>query len=172
MKKDKRNDLYGILMRPCSMTLKENEEVMRSTDYFVDSSFKDVYEKHIGIMEIVAESAKIFVINNWEKVQNWKDLNIIITSKASGENIEFYNYVPREIKPNGKTSKTWSEIRSKMDQRNKKKHNPIETMTDMVLDPTDGDFSLTVNGKEFWWITDDTIIVLADYVEKQLKIEK
>ena len=41
----------------------------------------------------------------------------------------------------------------------------------MVLDPTDGDFSITINGKEHWWIQDEAVIIIADYIEKKLKKE-
>ena len=39
----------------------------------------------------------------------------------------------------------------------------------MVLDPSDGDFSLTINGKEHWWIQDEAVIIIANYIENQLK---
>jgi hypothetical protein len=45
-------------------------------------------------------------------------------------------------------------------------HNPIVELNDVVLDPTDGDFSVTINGKEHWWIEDSAIIKIADYIEK------
>jgi hypothetical protein len=45
----------------------------------------------------------------------------------------------------------------------------IVSLTGVVLDPTDGDFSLTVNGKNHLWIDDESVIVIADYIEKSLK---
>jgi hypothetical protein len=56
-----------------------------------------------------------------------------------------------------------------MDQREKEKHNPILEFNEVVLDPTDGDFSITVNGDQaHWWIQDEAVILIADYIEKQL----
>jgi D-tyrosyl-tRNA(Tyr) deacylase len=42
----------------------------------------------------------------------------------------------------------------------------------VVLDPTDGDFSVTINGNEHWWIQDEAVIIIADYIEKQLKTQE
>ena len=54
--------------------------------------------------------------------------------------------------------------------RKKSLHNPIVTIDEVVLDPTDGDFSITVNGgKEHWWIGDEEVILIADYIEEKLK---
>jgi hypothetical protein len=38
--------------------------------------------------------------------------------------------------------------------------------------PTDGDFSVTINGNEHWWIQDEAVIIIADYIEKQLKTQE
>jgi hypothetical protein len=39
-----------------------------------------------------------------------------------------------------------------------------------VLDPTDGDFSIVINETDdHWWIGDEEIIVIADYIETHLK---
>ena len=47
-------------------------------------------------------------------------------------------------------------------------HNPIIEVSDVVLDPTDGDFSITINGAEYWWIDQESIIIIASYIEKQI----
>ena len=56
-----------------------------------------------------------------------------------------------------------------MERERKEKHNPVKSIDRVVLDPSDGDFSLTINGKEHWWIQDEAVIIIADYIENQLK---
>jgi hypothetical protein len=46
--------------------------------------------------------------------------------------------------------------------------NPIRVFNEVVLDPMDGDFSVTINDTGHWWIDDDAIVTIADYIEKQL----
>ena len=158
----RKNHIYGIMMRPVSTTEKENEEVMESSPYFVKNDFLKNYSLHIGGMQIVAECAKIFVLNNYKKVKNWEDFNVVIEDNT-GISTDYYNY--KEFIPNKSVVNRFK----RTNERNKKRHNPIVTLTDCVLDTTDGDFSLTINGKEHWWISDDSIIIIADYVERQLK---
>ena len=59
----------------------------------------------------------------------------------------------------------------KSDKKKKRNQNPVLTINNVVLDPTDGDFSITINGKEHWWIQDEAVIIIADYIEKRLKKE-
>jgi len=108
----------------------------------------------------------------------------------TGTSTEYYNYVPNprlDLKPSPNRGGTDAErgikrprpVRSDvldkmlrgLDARDKAKHNPIVSITRVVLDPTDGDFSLTINGKDHLWIDGEAIIVIADYIEQKLKIE-
>lgn len=166
-----KNGICGIGMRPCSTTNEHNDTVMHSTDYSVKSNFLQEYNNHIAAMEIVAECAKIYILNNWEKVIDWSNLNVVVTDGRGGKYkpVEYFNYVKRERKKQGvKSSGLMNDILASMDATDKKKHNPIVSLNDVVLDPTDGDFSLTINGKEHFWISDDSVIVIAAYVEQQL----
>ena len=52
-----------------------------------------------------------------------------------------------------------------------KKHNPVLSLSEMVLDPTDEDFSITINGVDHNCIDDDSVIILADYAENWLKAQ-
>jgi hypothetical protein len=60
----------------------------------------------------------------------------------------------------------WKKAIERMERKDKAKHNPIITLTDVVLDTIDGDFSLTINGKDHLWIDNDSIIDIANYIEK------
>lgn len=176
-----------MMMRPVSMTDKENEKTVQSSKFSVTSNFYNEYRQHIAAMQIVAECAKVYVNKNWKKVKDWTNLNVIMEdantlkgglNNANGGNplkeyVEYFNYTGESKK----NAKKWnSDIMAKFslerDAKDKEKHNPIKKITEVVLDPSDGDFSLTVNGRSHMWISDSTIVIIADYVEQQLAREK
>jgi hypothetical protein len=164
--RQKTNPIYGIMMRPVSTTQEENEEVMQSSPYSVKKDYMKEYRLHLGGMQIVAECAKIYVLNNYEKVKSWTDLNVVIEDN-SDKSTEYYNHKDKDVFPSN--GKTIADFVIRRNERNKKRHNPIVTLTDCVLDTSDGDFSLTINGNDHLWISDDSIVVIADYIEKQLE---
>lgn len=144
--------------------------MVHSADLAVREKYKSAYEMHMAGKEVVAMCAKVFIVKNWEKITDWTELNVVIDD-SSDEQTEYYNYKGRTIRGVGKDA---DEINSSFDrivERNKEKHNPIKTITDVVLDTSDGDFSLTINGKQHMWICDDAVIVIADFIEKTLNAE-
>lgn len=165
-----KNGIHGMIMRPCSLSNKENDKVVHSSDYSVKKNFLQEYQNHIAAMQIVAECAKVFILKNWKKVKDWSKLNVVIED-ASENPTEYFNYIPRE-KSKHKDSKTFEKMFESLEKSDKKRHNPITSISDVVLDPTDGDFSLTINGKDHLWILDDSIIVIANYIEEQLNKQK
>lgn len=183
--RQKLNWIPGSMMRPVSMTNEENEEVFQSTAVSIKEGFYDRYRSLKGEMEIVAECAKIYIYNNWEKVKDWSNLEIImedantdVMDKADKtdepepyEYVEYFNYTGEKLKRSeGKSNaKWWNEMLKKRDEDDKARHNPVMSVTDVVLDPSDGDFSLTVNGRVHMWISDATVIILSKFVEEQLK---
>ena len=54
------------------------------------------------------------------------------------------------------------------EESDKEKHNPIQVINEFVLDPTDGDFSVTINDQELWMINEEAIIEIANWIEEQL----
>lgn len=64
-----------------------------------------------------------------------------------------------------------SDMLIKSDRKRKRNQNPVLSINSVVLDPTDGDFSITINGNEHWWIQDEAVIIIADYIENQIKKE-
>ena len=160
------------MMRPASLTEAENALVMGSTKHSVTSGFMDSYRDHIAAMEIVAECAKVFIMENWMKVDDWSDLQVVMEDNHPKQDyVEYYKYEDHYSK-NGERRKTGSDFMAKMfdkwDAENKKRHNPIIKFEEPVLDPTDGDFSVTVNGRQHLWLSDETVIIIADYIENKL----
>ncbi len=165
-------------MRPCSTTLRENKRKMHNSTLAVKKDFYKEYDKHIAGGQIVSECAKIYILENYKRVKSWTDLNIEITDNSK-KKTEYYNYRPRErvvrnVQPRAdgkrpvKSVEPLSDFFREMEMRDKQRHNPIKTFTNAVLDPTDGDFSVTINGKDHLWLHDECVIVIADFIEKQL----
>ena len=184
-KKYKRQ-IPGEFGRAVFMSEEEFEEGYKRSIFWTDSKFMDEYRKHMAGMSHVAECAKIYIYKNWEKVQDWSALEVIVIHGPSGEATEYYNHEhylslqedrkkkrEERAKKRGlnKVSKNSiiDDIFEEMEREKKEKHNPVKSIDRVVLDPTDGDFSLTINGKEHWWIQDEAVIIIADYIEKQLK---
>ena len=146
------------------------------------------YRKHLAALPHVASVAKSYILNNWKKITNWDNLDVIIIHGPTGEWTEYYNnekdlplleeeepseakkkFLSLVSKEKPERNSIFERFQKKWDKENKLRHNPIKTIDDVVLDPTDGDFSITVNGKEHWWIQDEAVIIIADYIENQLK---
>lgn len=189
MKKEKKykKQIHGQIFSPCFMTEEEFEEGYKNSIFYVDSNFMEEYRKHLAALPHVASVAKSYILKNWEKVTNWENLDVVIVHGPTGEWTEYYNNEkelppveeeePSEAKKKflekqkPKRSSVLDDFLKQMEEDNKLKHNPIKTIDKVVLDPTDGDFSITVNGKEHWWIQDEAVIIIADYIENQLKIQ-
>lgn len=160
----KHSQLYGLMFRPSASNQEEYEKTIFSADYSVKKGFRKAYEDHIAAMQIIGMSAKIYVLNNWKKVKDWKDIEISIIDNSERETY-YYKYAKRNVKCYSK----FAERRfKKMDNEYRKYHNPVKRISDVVLDVSDGDFSVKINGKWHNWIDDQSVVVLADYIEKKI----
>lgn len=161
------------MFRPISLTAEDNIKLWKSSTYFVDKDFEKAYQQHISASLVVVESAKIYVDTNWKKITDWSKLNLDIIDNTGAKTV-YYNYdeycksKEEYLKLNNKPeSITFNEIRSRLELRLKSKHNPIKTLTDIVLD-VDGDFSITVNDNNHLWIDDKSILNIATYIENSI----
>jgi hypothetical protein len=160
--------INGQIFSPCFMTEEEFENAYKNSVFYVEANYMAEYRKHKVAMEHIASMAKSYILKNWKSITDWKELEVKITHGPSGKVTEYYNYVPY-VPGNKSHSKTWDEMMLRIDEDNKMRHNPIREVTEVILDPTDGDFSITINGnEEHWWIGDEEIIIIADYIENQL----
>ena len=75
--------IFGMLLRPCSLNLEDNEETMKSSDYFTDKNFLEKYNHNLGINTIISELAKIYILENWSKVKDWSELSVKILDNSS-----------------------------------------------------------------------------------------
>lgn len=151
------------VLTPCFMTEEDFECAYKRSDFYVDKDYRNEYEKHMIAMDHIANIAKSYILKNWKKINDWSDLEVVVVHGPTGKSTHYYSYKERIIKKNYK-----SDIFLKFEQKRKRNQNPILTINEVVLDPTDGDFSITINGKEHWWIQNDAIIIIADYIEKNI----
>ena len=121
------------------------------------------FEKEYGEISynarLVAHDAKKYIVANWEKVKDWSKLSILMRNGNTESNTnkkEKEFYLPYALSFGN----------------HKREANPILDVTKISLDDIDGDFSITINNELWLWIPDKCVVVLADYVEKQLNEQK
>lgn len=173
--------ILGKLFSPCFMTVEEYEEAYKNSTLYVESDYMGEYSKRIAEMSHIADTAKLYILKNWQRVTDWGDLEVTITHGPTGKTTHYYDHeraiqlrAERKAKERGldkiKRSTVMDDLLARREERDREKHNPIISINNVVLDPTDGDFSVTINGdQEHWWIGDEEVIIIADYIEQQLK---
>ena len=160
--------LLGIgLFSPCLFTEEEYDETYKESIFYVEGGYREEYVKLISGASHIASIAKSYIIKNWKKVKDWSDLEIVLTHGPTGEKGYYYTYKKSESIRS--KSKAIGSLFKDYEKRRKRNQNPVFSIDEVVLDPTDGDFSITINGKEYWWIDDNSVIIIADFIENQLK---
>lgn len=159
---------YGA-MTPCFTSEEKMKDAYSTCNGWSSSNFMEEYLRKFSEANMIAESAKFYILENWEKVEDWSGLEITLMGAHQKTPIQFYNkelHSPPNFHPDykGGMITRWLERYGESQEQ----HNPISTFNGVVLDPSDGDFSITVNGIDFLWISYDTIITIADYIEKSL----
>lgn len=171
----------GEMFRISSATVEDFTERLQDTEGFIQGDFMEQYRLHIIMKQNIARAAKVFLINNWTKVTDWTMLDVVIhdKNKKNKKKTRYYNHVPQpsgapeeETGASNEDKSIFAQVMEDVHAWQAKKHNPVVSITEMILDPTDEDFSVTINGKEHWWIDDDSVIILADYAEQQLKAQQ
>lgn len=112
--------------------------------------------------------AKHYIVENYEKITDWSELSLEI---KNGNNIDNSNklaeftYTPfKNSTYLKKLSKHYNSFYVDYDVSD----DSVKTITDVVLDETDGDLSITVNGLEWWWIDKQTVMLLTIYIQRAL----
>lgn len=135
----------------------------------VRSNFVDEYcKKHIEASHI-AEVAKLYIMDNWQKVQDWSDLEFSYEI-CDGNKITFYNFdlEEKELKDTiDDTDCILAEFSKQRYEEAKAKHNPVQSVV-CILDECDGDFSVVINGINCLFLQDREIITIAGFIEYKL----
>ena len=142
-----------IFISPCFLEEEQYKEYYNKVILSTDNSLSDNYYELEKQKFLIAEKAKLFIMENYKSVKDWTDLEISITCNHKGH---YENYITEKRAQTRFGTFIVNRIA-----------NPIETIT-FVLDYSDGDLSVTVNNREFRWIEADTVIDICNYIEKQL----
>jgi hypothetical protein len=178
------------MMRRVFLDEGEYEKHWKSSIFWTDKDYMSEYLKYQEAMHHIAEFAKMYILENYEKVKDWSELDIKLRHGLDGTQVEFYNHYKKPVPPKEpsekmkkflslvskedptrKTIKSAKGIFDDLAEEWKAKHNPIVSFDKAVLDTSDGDFSVVINGQDFYWIGDWSIIQIADYIEEQLKTD-
>lgn len=145
---------------------KGEEEVLsgiRSGKKYKEGNFETRYvELSVEIRSIV-EAAKIYILDNYEKVKDYEDLHLMLRCA----NHEGTQYFGKRSKPK-KEGKKGSGILSKAIAELDKQTIEIKKFEKAVYDWTDGDFSVVFNGVSYNWIDAGSIIDIASHIERKL----
>lgn len=163
----------------------EYEKHWKSSIFWTEGDYMKEYLKYQEAMSHVAEFAKMYILENYEKVTDWSELDVKLRHGLDGTEVEFYNHYKKPVPPKEPTEKMKKFMKlvskdiprssiidkwqAEHEKEMKAKHNPIVSFDQAVLDTSDGDFSVKINGQDFYWIGDWSIIQIADYIEQQLK---
>ena len=173
------------MMRPVFLSEEDYKKHWQSSIFWIEKDYRKEYEKHRAAMSHIAEFAKTYILENYKKVEDWSELDIELRHGLDGAVVEFYNHYKKPIpqkepseskkkflalvsKNKTKRSESLQKLIDEMERKNVERHNPIVSFDEAVLDTADGDFSVKVNGQDFYWIGDEPIIEIANYIEEQL----
>jgi hypothetical protein len=158
---------------------------LRESEFYKGNFGKEYYQR-IHEARSVVEAAKIYIMDNYAKVKDWTEVHFNLVGYGEKErsdrvyfgmkDAERKRRYPPKPRPEPKESKRALRAErmpklAAMLKRMDEEKIQVETF-EAVYDWTDGDFSITVNGKEYWWIdhhNPDAIIEIAHFIENQLQ---
>ena len=145
---------------------KGEEEVLsgiRSGKKYKEGNFETRYIEFSMEIRSIVEAAKIYILDNYEKVKDYKDLHLMLRCV----NHEGTQYFGKRSKPKKEGAKGSGRLRKVIAELDKQTIE-IKKFDKAVYDWTDGDFSVTFNGVDYNWIDSSSIIDIASHIERKL----
>ena len=142
---------------------KGEEEVLsiiRGGKKYNGGNFETSYIEFVSETRSLVEAAKVYILDNYEKVKDYKTLHMILRC-ANHEGTVYFG-------TKSKRSKGGSKIFNKLISELNDKTIEIKTFDKAVYDWTDGDFSVVFNGESYNWIDSNSIIDIAAHIERKL----
>lgn len=142
---------------------KGEEEVLsliRGGQKYKERDFETRYVEFSTEVRSVIEAAKIYILDNYEKVKDYKTLHLMMRCA----NHEGTQYFGTKSKRNGGQSKIFNKLIKELNDKTIE----IKTFDKAVYDWTDGDFSVVFNGVSYNWIDGSSIIDIASHIERKL----
>ena len=149
---------------------KEEQEVLesiRSSEKYKSANFDKSYNHLLGQKISLIEAAKIFILDNYKKVQDYSELTMLLRCANHKGSIPFGKKRERvnkaEMEGENVVAKMFREIEASKVE--------IKSFTEAVYDWTDGDFSVVLNDVNYNWIDDSAVISIASFIEENLPKE-
>ena len=141
----------------------ENEvlDSIRNSEKYKNANFDENYVNLTAEIRRVVEAAKIYILDNYKKVKDYKELHLMLRC-ANHEGTQYFGKRSRKRKKGG------SEIFNKLIAELDEKTIEIKKFDEAVYDWTDGDFSVVFNGVSYNWIDSTSIIDIASHIERKL----
>lgn len=146
----------------------------RNMDEYKNERFDDSINYHYSMINRIIMAAKMYILDNYEKITDWSDLYTTIHHGINPKMFQRYGKLPVY---NSKGDAFDDELESRLQKILRESDMELEevkTITNAVYDFTDGDFSITVNGKEWFWIRDQSVMDITRYIEERInpKVEE
>ena len=155
-------------------------ELIRSSENYVQGSFADGWRRHRQEMSKILEAAKVYITDNYKKISDWMELSFLLYGYGKNSPIHFGTKDAERKKRHPALQKApcktkigeerLGRMKKALERINKEKI-PIKTFDEAVYDWTDGDFSVTINGKDYMWIdhhNPSVVIDIAEFISKKL----
>jgi len=132
--------------------------VIRGGKKYNGGSFETLYIELSAETRSLVEAAKIYILDNYEKVKDYKTLHLMLRCANHG-GTQYFGTKSRR-------AKSRSEIFNKIINELNEKQIEIKKFDAAVYDWTDGDFSVVFNGERYNWIDSNSII--EAHIERKL----
>jgi len=142
---------------------KAEEEVLsgiRESRKYKEGNFEIRYIEFVAETRSIVEAAKVYIIDNYKKVNDYKTLHLMLRC-VNHEGTQYFG-------TKSKRGKSRSEVLNKIIDEINEKTIEIKKFDAAVYDWTDGDFSVTFNGVNYNWIDSNSIIDIAAHIERKL----
>ena len=136
-------------------------------------SFVEKANRQYTARVALVTEAKIYIVENCHKVKDWSKMFLEIKNGNNVDNpnkLKKFLYTPYDPDFHDKWHK-YSVTLGNEASTYEQKDDSVKTVTDPVYDDFDGDFSITINGLEWWWINYDAVISISVFIEKTLSPE-
>jgi hypothetical protein len=124
---------------------------------------KDYVRLSVEIRNVV-EAAKIYILDNYKKVNDYKELHLMLRC-ANHDGTQYFGKRSKRKRGEKGRSEIFSKIMAELDEKTIE----IKKFNEAVYDWTDGDFSVVFNGVSYNWIDSNSIIDIASHIERKLK---
>lgn len=144
---------------------KNEQEILdsiRGSEKYKGKNFQMTYISAFAELKRITEAAKIYVLDNYQKVEDYSDLHLMIRCANHPKTCYFGKKSKTDFPKSG--SKVMARILKEIDNETIE----IISLDKAVYDWTDGDFSVVINGVGYNWIDDNSIVDIASYIEKKL----